>query len=142
MAKGQLTARTLRLQGLWLAASKERIEIDCETEGKAIALRFQLYNAVKMIRENPALNPELAEALEVTQVSITGERKQIVTIGVSKVSQILEETFAKLGITGEAVQTQDTIGLEAKASEERLRQLMEGGACACAVRSNPYNTRG
>lgn len=144
MAKGKLTPRTLQLQGLWLAASKERVDIDCETEGKAIALRFQLYNAVKMIRENPALNPELAEALEVTQISLTGEHKQIVTIGVSQVSQLLEATFKRLGITSEAAATKDEVDLEAQASQERMRRMLEGGQLeeAPPVRSNPYNTRG
>lgn len=142
MTKKQ-SPRTAKLQSIWLAAKTSPVVINCGTGAQAVLLRFQLYNAVKPIRENPVLNPELAEAIEAAQISLSGENKEILTVGLSQISILLDKTLEQLGIVG-LPQMPDEIDLEAKASEERMRKLLEGGNLeeAMSPRSNPYNTRG
>lgn len=142
MTKKQ-SPRTAKLQSIWLAAKTSPVVINCGTGAQAVLLRFQLYNAVKAVRDNPTLNPELAEAVECTQISLGGENKEILTVGQSQISILLDKTLEQLGIA-ELPQVPDEVDLEAKASEERMRRLLEGGNLeeALATRRNPYNTRG
>lgn len=112
--------RILKLQSLWLHAAKADVSIPCVDKASAVLVRFQLYNAVRAVRKQPELNPELAAAVEVVQVSLRGEGENEVWIGRSHAASALDATFSALGITGQGLATKDALDL---AAEESLRKL-------------------
>lgn len=114
------TDRVLKLQGLWLRAAQEDVVIPCADKASAVLVRFQLYNAVRAVRKQPELNPELASAIEVVQVSLQGACENEVLIGRSRAAMALDATLAALGITGKESTTKDALDL---AAEESLRKL-------------------
>lgn len=136
------TARTKKLQELWLRAASEPVEIDCKTKSAAVNARFQLYNAVRAVRGNPELSPELAEAVGAVQVSLIGDEMQIVRLARSATVEALDSAFAALGITGEAVKVKTEEDLEIEASMARLREKMAQQETEPVIRpTNPYYTR-
>lgn len=139
--------RTLQLQELWLKALSAPIEIPCGDKSSAMNVRFQLYNAVKAVRANPVLNPDLAAAVEELQISVIGDGKDTIRIGRSPAASVLGDAFSKLGITGNAAGTQDETDLEAKASAQRALEMLKDlepvkdQMPAPGTRVTPYYTR-
>lgn len=142
--KGE-TPRTRKMRELWLRAKDEEIIIECDSKAAAVLIRFQLYNAVKVVREAPELNPELASAVEVVQISLRGEEENVLRIGRSEAAETLDSVFSRLKITGAAGKVKDSIEL---AMEESLRKLQEKleedekvGQEPQGPRVTPYYTR-
>lgn len=143
--KGE-TARTQKMRELWLKARDEEIIIECDSKAAAVLIRFQLYNAVKVAREVPESHPELAAAVEIVQISLRGEKQNILRIGRSEAAEKLDSVFFQLGITGAGGKVKDSVDLAAAESLKRLQEKLgaEGsvGQEPSAQRSTPYYTRG
>ena len=99
------TERTKKLRDVWKRASQRDVVFTLPDESSARQLRFQLYNAVRAVRQDPDKSPELASILEVVQVSLEGEANNVLRIGRSKVIAAMDQLFEQLQITGEEVGT-------------------------------------
>lgn len=135
------TERVQKLQGLWLRAAHEDVKIPCANKASAVLVRFQLYNAVRSVRKQPELNPELASAIEVVQVSLQGEDEATVVIGRSQAAMALDATFAALGITGKETATKDALDLAAEESLKRLTGLIDVETAVDPQPASPYPLR-
>lgn len=141
--KGE-TARTQKMRELWLKARDQEIIIECESKAAAVLIRFQLYNAVKVAREVPESHPELAAAVEIVQISLRGEKQNILRIGRSEAAEKLDSVFNQLGITGAGGKVKDAMDLAAADSLRKLQEKMGHETLAQdqpATRSTPYYTR-
>lgn len=142
--KGE-TARTQKMRELWLKARDEEIIIECASKAAAVLIRFQLYNAVKIAREQPEVHPELAAAVEVVQISLRGEGQNILRIGRSEAAEKLDSVFKTLGITGTRGKVKDALDLAAEESLKKLQQnlaeVQEPAATTTGARVTPYYTR-
>jgi hypothetical protein len=103
--------KTRQYQQLWLKATETPVQIPCKDKATATLVRFQLYHAVKKIRDRPEGNPELASA--VTQVSATileetPGGKAVVRLGKSEAAAALEAALENLGIAAEPAAAEPT----------------------------------
>lgn len=140
------TQRTLQLQELWLRGAQERVEIPCGTKAAAVAVRFQLYNAVRVVRADPGANPELAEVVAETQVSFLPDDPTTLVIERSRATQALNAVFAALGVTGAVPETKTEEDVAMDASLEKLRAMLDAGgspgtSAEDIPRTTPYYTR-
>lgn len=141
--KGE-TARTQKMRELWLRAKDNEVIIECDSKAAAVLIRFQLYNAVKIVRDAPESNPELAAAVEIVQISLRGEGQNILRIGRSEAAEKLDSVFNQLGITGGAGKVKDRVDLAAEESLRKLQEKLGDGSPdqdSLAPRSTPYYTR-
>lgn len=137
--------RVLKLQAIWLRALNEIIDIPCGDQSSAMNVRFQLYNAVKAVRNEPGLNRALADAVEQVQVSIVGDGKDTVRIGKSPAAKALGDALEKLGIAGQGEEEascpegEDSTALES--AKKVMELLREQEQVAPGGRVTPYYTR-
>jgi hypothetical protein len=133
------------MRELWLKARDEEIIIECDSKAAAVLIRFQLYNAVKVVREAPESNPELAAAVEIVQISLRGEGQNVLRIGRSEAAEKLDSIFNQLGITGVKGKVKDALDIAAEESLKKLQQTLgeaqELAAAPTSGRVTPYYTR-
>jgi hypothetical protein len=90
-----LTDRKRQLQAVWMKALTEDLVFRFRDKQTLHAAKFAFYNAVKPVRDNPGLNPALAEVLE--QVALTTDTtKMTIRIGRSRLSLALDEVLSGL----------------------------------------------
>jgi len=68
-----MNKQTALLQEFWRRAAQQgEIAMELPSAKEAVRMRFMLYGAVRKVRETPELDPELAEAVFDTMITIEG----------------------------------------------------------------------
>jgi hypothetical protein len=138
----QKTEEVLFLRRIWLKAynSSEPLHLDCKTVEGVYRIRFSLYNAAKGVKKNPAIDPELAKAVQECSTTVAKDKPTILTVQRKMVTQLMQDLQAQLGLDGELADAMPP-ETEEEASQRRFLEKMEQGA-APAKPANPYYKRG
>lgn len=146
-----ITQKTRQLQELWRAADKSPVILECGNLQTANRLRVQLYNSVKMVKENPMLDPELAGIVDRLSIHMTGEGKTTLEIKPSSSAAIVEAALRALGREDVLESPAEVVKREAEESLKRIQGMLggegdrEGNASGNgetpAPRVTPYYTR-
>ena len=122
-------------QALWRKAFREgELWLELGSKGKAVRLRFELYNAVREVRLGKVEDPQLAEAIAacVVRVEESGRLGILAKERAGTLATILEQ------VDLDEFLTPTTVSLEA-ASLEKFKKLMQDAPQEAPT--NPYYTR-
>lgn len=146
---GAVEQRTALLQTIWRRAfhdPKGEVRIHFKSAKEAKKVRFDLYNAVRGVKENPTLDPRLKEAAEGCSLAFDGDLTIVVKRKV--VEDSLLEVAEALGVDLTEVRPapKDRMEVEARESADRMRRLMEEAPpespATAASGVNRFRTRG
>lgn len=145
------TKEQLLLQALWRKAAREgEVEIKLKSKSDATRLRFNLYNAVRLVREGKVVDEELRAATEGCSISLEGEvltiRQKSRTATFQAIAGLLGEEGLAEALAAAPSVSADTGGAaeasELAAMRERLaKEFADKPAERTAPRVTPYYTR-